>query len=76
MDAPRPDQPAVTATGRLRAVIRAHADGLAAQGHQPIPVRDGRIEMVDAARAHTQLATSALLRAIVDHPCTSSGTPR
>lgn len=60
--------PPTTRTSRLRALIRREADNLAAEGHEPIPARDGRVDLDVAARAHAQLAAAARLRAIADHP--------
>lgn len=62
-------------TGRLRALICREADALAAAGHQPIPTRDGRVDLAQAARASVQLATAGRLRAIADHPCAGASGP-
>ena len=72
MDAPtvRIPAPAITRTGRLRALIRGEADRQAAAAQTPIPVVDGRIDMGLAGERSAQLAAAARLRAIAEHPST------
>lgn len=53
---------------RLRVLVLAEADRLTAAAQQPIPVRDGRIDVEQVRDRRVQLDAARRLRAIVDHP--------